>query len=106
AGREDHCRREICPGRGVKRLMDAAISVTALVVLVPVLLLLGIAVRLDSRGPAFFRQERVGLHGRTFRIWKFRTMHTAKGGGGFITVGADPRVTRVGAFLRRTKLDE
>lgn len=90
----------------MKRLLDAAIAAMALVVLAPLLLLLGIAVRLDSPGPAFFRQERVGLCGRTFRIWKFRTMHVAGDGGSLITVGADRRITRLGALLRRTKLDE
>jgi lipopolysaccharide/colanic/teichoic acid biosynthesis glycosyltransferase len=78
-----------------------------LVVLSPVLLLIAILIRLDSRGPVFFRQERVGQFGRVFRIHKFRTMVVdAEARGMQITVGADPRVTRVGAALRRYKVDE
>lgn len=76
-------------------------------VLLPVLLLIAILIRLDSRGPVFFRQERVGQFGRVFRIHKFRTMVVdAEARGMQITVGADPRVTRVGAALRRYKVDE
>ncbi len=69
------------------------------------LLAVAAAVKLDSPGPVFFRQERVGRHGVPFRIHKFRTMR--HGAGGLpLTVGADPRITRVGALLRRTRIDE
>lgn len=90
-----------------KRFFDACASGAGLLVLSPVLLLIAILIRLDSRGPVFFRQERVGQFGRVFRIHKFRTMVVdAERRGMQITVGADPRVTRVGTFLRRYKLDE
>jgi len=90
-----------------KRLFDLALSSLGLLMLAPVLLLIALAVKLDSSGPVFFRQERVGRFGRPFRIHKFRTMRHDQGGKGLqITVGADSRITRVGGFLRHTKLDE
>jgi lipopolysaccharide/colanic/teichoic acid biosynthesis glycosyltransferase len=89
----------------VKRVFDVVVAGFGLLLLSPLFVLLALAIRLDSPGPVFFRQERVGRHGRPFRIHKFRTMRPADGGPQ-ITVGADPRVTRVGAWLRRTKLDE
>ncbi len=88
-----------------KRVFDLVGAAVALVLLSPLLLLVALAVKLDSPGPVFFRQERVGRHGVPFRIHKFRTMR--EGAGGLpLTVGADPRITRAGAFLRRTRLDE
>ncbi len=90
-----------------KRLFDLLVASLALVVLSPLLLLLALAVRLDSPGPVFFRQQRVGRHGVPFRIHKFRTMvEDAATRGLPLTVGSDPRVTRLGALLRRTRLDE
>ncbi len=90
-----------------KRLFDLLLSTLGLLVLAPVLLALALAVKLDSRGPVFFRQERVGRFGQPFRIHKFRTMrHDPVGQGLQITVGQDARITRVGAVLRQTKLDE
>ena len=96
------------PGLQVsKRAFDWVMASVGLAVLAPVLLLIALAIKLDSPGPVFFRQERVGRHGRLFRIHKFRTMRHDPGGAGLqITVGADARVTRVGAFLRASKLDE
>lgn len=91
----------------IKRIFDFCVSGVGLLVLSTVLLLIAILIRLDSRGPVFFRQERVGQFGRVFRIHKFRTMVVdAEARGMQITVGADPRVTRVGTVLRRYKLDE
>jgi lipopolysaccharide/colanic/teichoic acid biosynthesis glycosyltransferase len=91
----------------LKRAFDLLVSGTALVLIAPILLAIGLAIRLDSRGPAFFRQERVGRFGRTFRIHKFRSMTVdAPARGPQLTVGGDARVTRVGGFLRRHKLDE
>jgi len=88
-----------------KRLFDLLGATLALLLLAPLLLAVAAAIKLDSRGPVFYRQERVGRHGVPFRIHKFRTMH--HGAGGLpLTVGADPRITRVGAFLRRTRIDE
>ncbi len=98
-------------GRGrpviAKRLLDILISLAALILLSPLFLFIAVAVRVSSRGPAFFRQDRVGLRGETFRIWKFRTMtaeeaHAAP----LVTSSDDRRVTAVGRFLRRWKLDE
>lgn len=91
----------------LKRLFDLVASGLGLLLLAPLLFLIALAVKLDSPGPVFFRQERVGRHGRTFRIHKFRTMVTdAERKGLQITVGADARVTRVGEILRKYKLDE
>lgn len=90
-----------------KRLFDLVLSTLGLLVLAPLLLFMALAIKLDSSGPVFFRQERVGRFGKPFRIHKFRTMrHDPTGKGPQITVGADSRITRVGGFLRRTKLDE
>lgn len=88
-----------------KRLFDLLLSAAGLLALAPGLLLIALWVKLDSSGPVFFRQERVGRGGRSFWIHKFRTMrHEA--GGLPLTVGVDARITRAGAFLRRHKLDE
>lgn len=90
-----------------KRLFDLLLSSIGLLLLAPLLLLIALAVKLDSRGPVFFRQERVGRFGRPFFIHKFRTMrHEPTGGGLQITVGSDARITRSGRFLRASKLDE
>ena len=83
------------------------VAAAGLLLLAPLFLLLGLAIKLDSPGPVFFRQERVGRFGRPFRIFKFRTMTVSSPSGGIeVTVAGDQRITRVGAFLRRTKLDE
>lgn len=91
----------------LKRLMDIVISGSALAVIWPVLLLVALAIKIDDPGPVFYRQVRVGRGGKTFRIFKFRTMVVdADKKGLAITVGRDNRITRVGAILRKTKLDE
>jgi lipopolysaccharide/colanic/teichoic acid biosynthesis glycosyltransferase len=91
----------------VKRAIDIVGSVIGLVLLLPLFMLVAIAVKLDSAGPVFFRQERVGWRGRPFRIFKFRSMAVgAAQAGTALTVRADKRVTAVGAFLRRNKIDE
>lgn len=90
-----------------KRAFDLLGAALALVLLSPLLLLLALAIRFDSPGPVFFRQERVGRFGRPFRIHKFRTMVAgAERLGPPLTVGADARITRSGRWLRRTRLDE
>jgi lipopolysaccharide/colanic/teichoic acid biosynthesis glycosyltransferase len=90
-----------------KRLFDLLGAAVALLLLAPLMLGVALAVKLDSRGPVLFRQERVGRYGRPFRIHKFRTMVVdAEQRGPLVTVGADPRVTRIGAALRRRRLDE
>jgi lipopolysaccharide/colanic/teichoic acid biosynthesis glycosyltransferase len=91
----------------VKRIVDLALAAVALVVLSPLLLAAMIWVRADSQGPVFFRQERVGRHGRVFRIHKLRTMHVDAGRRGpAITEPGDPRVTRAGRWLRHYRIDE
>jgi len=90
-----------------KRLFDLTLSALGLVLLAPVFLAIAVWIRLDSPGPVLFRQERVGRHGRSFLIRKFRTMQTdAPARGPQITIGADPRITRSGQWLRHSKLDE
>jgi lipopolysaccharide/colanic/teichoic acid biosynthesis glycosyltransferase len=91
----------------VKRFFDILASSLALVLLSPVLCVVALLVKLDSPGPVFFLQERVGRNGRVFRIFKFRTMRSeVSGKGSELTVKDDPRITQVGAILRRYKLDE
>jgi len=89
-----------------KRLFDVVAAGCGLIVLAPVLLAIALWIRLDSPGPAMFRQRRVGRHGRPFDIYKFRTMVIHPDHGCQLTVGRDPRITRAGRVLRRTKLDE
>jgi lipopolysaccharide/colanic/teichoic acid biosynthesis glycosyltransferase len=90
-----------------KRALDVVGAVVGLVLLLPAFVLIAIAIKLDSPGPVFFRQERVGQGGRPFRILKFRSMvANAAQVGSALTICADKRITRVGAFLRRSKLDE
>jgi lipopolysaccharide/colanic/teichoic acid biosynthesis glycosyltransferase len=90
-----------------KRAFDLLLAGLGLVVLAPLLAAIALAIRLDSPGPVFYRQERVGRGGARFRMHKFRSMrHEPQGNGPQLTVGGDARITRVGAVLRRTKLDE
>lgn len=90
-----------------KRAFDLVFSAAVLLLLSPLLLAVAAWIKFDSRGPVFFRQVRVGRHGREFRILKFRTMHVdAPSTGPQITVGRDPRITRCGHLLRKYKIDE
>jgi lipopolysaccharide/colanic/teichoic acid biosynthesis glycosyltransferase len=90
-----------------KRAFDVAVSAAALVLLVPVLLVIALAVKLDSSGPVLYRQRRVSRGGRLFRLYKFRTMVVdADRLAPNVSATGDPRVTRVGRLLRRTYLDE
>ena len=92
----------------VQRLYSSVLAVLGIIGISPILLAVAIAVRVTSRGPVLFRQKRVGLHGRVFTIFKFRSMVVdaeAKTGAVWATK-RDPRVTKIGAFLRRTRLDE
>lgn len=90
-----------------KRLLDLSLASLALVILIPLMCIIAIWVRIDSPGPALFRQERVGKGGRTFAMLKFRSMRTdAPRSGPALTIGDDPRITRVGRIIRRYKLDE
>jgi exopolysaccharide biosynthesis polyprenyl glycosylphosphotransferase len=102
----------------VKRIFDLAWTTVGLVALAPLMLLAAIAIKLDSQGPVFFRQQRVGRYGERFQIFKFRTMvadaesqkdalrHRNEAQDGLFKIAADPRVTRVGRLLRKTALDE
>lgn len=90
-----------------KRAFDLLAAGLGLLLLAPLLLAVAVAIQLDSPGPVFYRQERVGRGGRVFRIHKFRSMtHNPVDRGPQLTVGDDARITRVGAWLRRSKVDE
>ena len=91
----------------LKRVFDVVASAIMLVLLSPLFLILAIAVKIDSPGPVFFRQERVTQYGRHFRIFKFRSMvQNADKKGFLVTIGGDSRITRVGRFIRKYRLDE
>lgn len=91
----------------MKRIFDIVASGFGLLVMSPVFLILAIWIKLDSKGPVFYRQVRVGRKNRDFRIFKFRSMRVGADKMGLITVGGhDPRVTRSGYFIRKYKLDE
>ena len=90
-----------------KRIFDVIMSAVLLVLLSPVILVLAVWIKVDSKGPVFFRQERITQYGRKFRIFKFRTMvNDADKKGSLVTVGGDSRITRVGAVIRKYRLDE
>jgi len=91
-----------------KRIFDVTFSVLVLLITLPITLLIALAIKLSGRGPVFFVQERVGLNGRVFRMFKFRTMNVGspEEGNTRWTCEEDPRRTRVGSFLRKTNLDE
>lgn len=91
----------------VKRLFDIFFSFLGLTFLLPLFVVVAVLVKLDSRGPIFFLQERIGRHFRPFKIFKFRTMSTSPfQKGPLITVGGDKRITRIGKYLRKYKIDE
>lgn len=89
-----------------KRLFDIIVSAALLLLLSPVFAVLAIAIKLDSKGPVFYRQTRVTAYGREFRIFKFRSMVTDADKGSLLTVGGDSRITKTGRFIRKYKLDE
>ncbi|OAO79479.1 sugar transferase [Anoxybacillus flavithermus] len=91
----------------LKITFDFVVSIVAILVLIPIFLIISFLIKIDSKGPIIFKQVRVGKNGKEFKIYKFRTMVTdAERLGKQITVGHDPRITRVGHFLRKFKLDE
>lgn len=91
----------------LKRIFDILVATVLLLVLSPAFLALAVWIKLDSKGPVFFRQERVTQYGRVFRIFKFRTMiNHADKIGSQVTVGNDVRITKVGAKIRKVRLDE
>jgi exopolysaccharide biosynthesis polyprenyl glycosylphosphotransferase len=91
----------------VKRAIDLVASVFALILLLPAFISIALAVKFSSRGPILYSQERIGKHGKPFRIFKFRTMHTnAEANGPMLSSTSDSRITGVGKFLRKTRMDE
>jgi lipopolysaccharide/colanic/teichoic acid biosynthesis glycosyltransferase len=89
----------------MKRLFDLVVALGGLVCLFPLFLIVGVLIKLDSTGPIFFKQERMGRNFRPFSIYKFRTMRQAADGLR-LTIGQDGRITRIGWLLRKTKIDE
>jgi lipopolysaccharide/colanic/teichoic acid biosynthesis glycosyltransferase len=89
-----------------KRLLDFLLAGTGFLLLLPILTIVGLAVRLSSRGPMLFQHIRVGKSGQQFAMLKFRSMRVGSENGSPLTAAGDPRVTRLGAWLRRTKVDE
>lgn len=95
------------PGSFIKRLTDVIFSLLILLLSLPVLIIAAVAIKLESKGPVFFLQDRTGLNGRTFRMIKFRGMvDNAMAIGPSLTQENDPRITKVGKILRRTSIDE
>jgi exopolysaccharide biosynthesis polyprenyl glycosylphosphotransferase len=93
--------------QSVKRFLDVMISIVSIILLIPLYLLLAIAVKLSSKGPIFFLQERIGLNGKPFQIIKFRTMFIdAEKLGPQLSSSNDPRITPIGRFMRKLRLDE
>ncbi|ALQ34846.1 sugar transferase [Fusobacterium hwasookii] len=90
----------------LKRIFDTILSLFGLIILLPFMLIIAIFIKLDSKGPVFFKQVRVTKNGREFKIFKYRTMRVGSDKYSQITVGKDNRITKVGAFLRKYKLDE
>ena len=90
----------------LKRTFDVFASLLMLLLLSPMFLILAVAIKADSKGPVFYRQERVTQFGKRFRIHKFRSMKTGADKGSLVTVDNDDRITRVGKFIRKTRLDE
>ena len=91
----------------MKRLFDGVASGLGLIVLSPLFFILAIWIKMDSKGPVFYRQVRVGRNNKDFRIFKFRSMRVGSDKGSLVTIGGhDPRVTRSGYFIRKFKFDE
>lgn len=91
----------------MKRLFDIIVSGLGLLLFSPLFLILAIGIKLDSRGPVFYRQMRVGKSNKDFRIFKFRSMKIGSDKGSLVTIGKrDPRITRIGYYMRKLKLDE
>ena len=94
--------------RVLKRTLDIAVAVTALIILSPVMLITAVMIKLDSKGPVLYSQERVGLYGKTFFVHKFRSMKQDAEAkcGPVLAAEGDPRITKFGRFMRATRLDE
>ncbi|RLC41422.1 MAG: sugar transferase [Candidatus Coatesbacteria bacterium] len=91
----------------IKRLMDFTLSAYAILMLAPIMFAIGILIKLDSPGPVFYKQVRIGKGGKPFKMWKFRTMvNNSHSCGSKITYNNDSRITKVGSFIRSIKFDE
>ncbi len=90
----------------IKRLMDIVLSLSGLILLSPIMLIIAVAIKLESPGPVIFQQERLGLNGKVFKIYKFRSMCVGAEKGGVYEKKGDVRVTKVGKIIRRTSIDE
>jgi len=90
----------------IKRMLDVILSVIGLIILSPLLLIVAIAIKLESKGPVIFQQDRLGLHGQVFKIYKFRSMCIGAEKDGVYETKGDMRVTKVGRIIRKTSIDE
>ena len=90
----------------LKRIFDITLSLFGLIILLPFILIIAILIKIDSKGPVFFKQIRVTKNGKEFKIFKYRTMRVGSDKYSQITVGKDGRITKIGSFLRKYKLDE
>ena len=90
----------------LKRIFDIALSLFGLIILLPFMLVVAILIKIDSKGPVFFKQVRITKGGKEFKIFKYRTMKAGSDKYSQITVGKDERITKIGSFLRKYKLDE
>ena len=89
-----------------KRVFDILVSLIMLIILLPLFIILAVVIKLDSKGPVFYRQVRITQYGKEFRIHKFRSMVQNADKGSLVTVGNDSRITKVGKFIRKCRLDE
>lgn len=101
-----NCKRGISMYKFVKRGLDIIISLLALIILSPVLLVTAVAVKLDSAGPVIFKQERLGVKGKVYTMYKFRSMTVGAEKSGVYSDKHDARVTKVGKIIRATSIDE
>lgn len=91
----------------LKRFFDIIMSLILLIILSPIFIILAICIKVDSKGPVFYKQNRVTTYGKVFKILKFRTMvQDADKKGSLITIGEDPRITKIGSKIRKCRLDE
>lgn len=92
----------------IKRILDFIFAVTLLIIIAPILFIIAAAIKLETKGPIFFKQDRLGLNGKIFKIYKFRSMviNAEKNGTGVYSYKGDPRVTKIGEFIRKTSIDE
>jgi len=90
----------------IKRLLDIILSLIGIIILLPLLLIVAIAIKLESKGPIIFRQERLGLNGKVFKLYKFRSMCVGAEKSGVYETKGDVRVTKIGKFIRKTSIDE